>query len=259
MEPTPAPVATERPLLLLSNDDGVHAEGLRLFARAVASLGDVVIVAPASEQSTRSHALTLHRPLRVLPLGDGVWSVDGTPADCTYVALHHPTMLPRRPTLVLSGINHGANLGSDVFYSGTVAAAREAAFRGVAAMALSMPSGADPAVCAALAVPFVARLLRALAATPPGVTPLLNLNFPHGEPKGVRSTRLGVRTYEDIVEVREDPRGRQYLWIGGPSVVHPRVAGSDTEAFDAGFISLSALRLDLDTDGFAPLVDAVAG
>lgn len=259
MEPTPAPVATERPLLLLSNDDGVHAEGLRLFARAIASLGDVVIVAPASEQSTRSHALTLHRPLRVLPLGDGVWSVDGTPADCTYVALHHPTMLPRRPTLVLSGINHGANLGSDVFYSGTVAAAREAAFRGVAAMALSMPSSADPAVCAALAVPFVARLLRALAATPPGVAPLLNLNFPHGDPKGVRSTRLGVRTYEDIVEVREDPRGRQYLWIGGPSVVHPRVAGSDTEAFDAGFISLSALRLDLDTDGFAPLVDAVAG
>jgi 5'-nucleotidase len=259
MEPTPAPVANERPLLLLSNDDGVHAEGLRLFARAVASLGDVVIVAPASEQSTRSHALTLHRPLRVLPLGDGVWSVDGTPADCTYVALHHPTMLPRRPTLVLSGINHGANLGSDVFYSGTVAAAREAAFRGVAAMALSMPSSADPAVCAALAVPFVARLLRALEATPPGVTPLLNLNFPHGEPKGARNTRLGVRTYEDIVEVREDPRGRQYLWIGGPSVVHPLVEGSDTEAFDAGFISLSALRLDLDTDGFAPLVDAVAG
>ena len=142
MEPLPDPVNPTRPLLLLSNDDGVHAEGLRLLARAVEALGDVIIVAPASEQSTRSHALTLHRPLRVLPLGEGVWSVDGTPADCTYVALHHPTMLPRRPTLVLSGINHGANLGSDVFYSGTVAAAREAAFRGVAAMALSMPSSA---------------------------------------------------------------------------------------------------------------------
>lgn len=259
MDRHPDPASTARPLLLLSNDDGFHAEGLRLLARAVEPLGDVIIVAPASEQSTRSHALTLHRPLRVLPVGPGVWSVDGTPADCTYVALHHPTMLPRRPTLVLSGINHGANLGSDVFYSGTVAAAREAAFRGVPAMALSMPSSADPATCAALAVPFVERLLGALARTPPSATPLLNLNFPHGDPKGARNTRLGVRTYEDLVEVRQDPRGRQYLWLGGPSVEHPLVAGSDTEAFDAGFVSLSALRLDMDTDGFAPLVDAVAG
>ena len=259
MDPLPDPVIPARPLLLLSNDDGVHAEGLRLLARAVEHLGEVVIVAPASEQSTRSHALTLHRPLRVLPVGTAVWSVDGTPADCTYVALHHPTMLPRRPTLVLSGINHGSNLGSDVFYSGTVAAAREAAFRGVPAMALSMPSSADPATCAALAVPFVARLLAALARTPPAATPLLNLNFPHGDPKGTRNTRLGVRAYEDLVEVRHDPRGRQYLWIGGPSVEHPLVVGSDTEAFDAGFISLSALRLDMDTDAFAPLLDAVAG
>lgn len=259
MEPLPDPVIPTRPLLLLSNDDGVHAEGLRLLARAVEPLGDVIIVAPASEQSTRSHALTLHRPLRVLPVSAGVWSVDGTPADCTYVALHHPTMLPRRPTLVLSGINHGANLGSDVFYSGTVAAAREAAFRGVPAMALSMPSSADASTCAALAVPFVARLLEALARTPPGATALLNLNFPHGEPKGARNTRLGVRAYEDLVEVRHDPRGRQYLWIGGPSVVHPLVEGSDTQAVDEGFISVSALRLDMDTNGFAPLVDAVAG
>lgn len=256
-QPDQGPAA--RPLLLLSNDDGVHAEGLRLLARAVEHLGEVVIVAPASEQSTRSHALTLHRPLRVLPVAPGVWSVDGTPADCSYVALHHPTMLPRRPTLVLSGINHGANLGSDVFYSGTVAAAREAAFRGVPSMALSMPSDADAAACAALAVPFVERLLRSLASVPPSATPLLNLNFPHGEPKGVRNTRLGVRSYEDLVEVRQDPRGRQYLWIGGPSVVHPLMEGSDTEAFDNGYVSISALRLDMDTNGFAPLVDAVAG
>lgn len=248
-----------RPLLLLCNDDGVHAEGLRSFARAIDHLGEVVIVAPATEQSTRSHALTLHRPLHVLPVGAGVWSVDGTPADCTYVALHHPTMLPRRPALVLSGINHGANLGSDVFYSGTVAAAREAAFRGIPSMALSMPSDADPAACAARAVPFVVRLLAALAQTPPGVTPLLNLNFPRGEPKGTRNTRLGVRTYEDLVEIRKDPRGRQYLWIGGPSVVHPLVEGSDTEAFDSGYVSISALRLDMDTNGFSPLVDALLG
>lgn len=259
MDPLPDPVIAARPLLLLSNDDGIHAEGLRCLARAVEHLGDVVVVAPATEQSTRSHALTLHRPLRVLPAGPGLWSVDGTPADCTYVALHHPTMLPRKPTLVLSGINHGANLGSDVFYSGTVAAAREAAFRGVPAMALSMPSSGDPAVCAALAVPFVERLLAALARGVVGPTPLLNLNFPHGEPKGARHTGLGVRTYEDLVEVREDPRGRQYLWIGGPSVEHPLVEGSDTQAFDAGYVSISALRLDMGTEVFAGLVGAVAG
>ena len=250
---------TERPLLLLSNDDGVHAEGLRCLADAVSALGDVIIVAPATEQSTRSHSLTLHRPLRLQPLSPGVWSVDGTPADCTYVALHHASMLPRRPTLVLSGINHGPNLGSDVFYSGTVAAAREAAFRGIPAMALSMPSSADPAVCAALAVPFVARLLEALAKTPPSATPLINLNFPHGPPKGARTTRLGVRAYENLVEERQDPRGRQYLWIGGPSVHHPSVPESDTGAFDEGYVALSALRLDMDVDGFAPFVDAVAG
>lgn len=254
MDPT-----TARPLLLLSNDDGVHAEGLRRLADAVAPLGDVIIVAPASEQSTRSHSLTLHRPLRVQPIGPNVWSVDGTPADCTYVALHHPTMLPRRPTLVLSGINHGLNLGSDVFYSGTVAAAREAAFRGIPAMALSMPSSADAATCATLAVPFVRRLLDQLGETPPGATPLINLNFPKGEPRGARATRLGVRAYEDLVEVREDPRGRQYLWIGGPSVSHPSVPGSDTAAYDEGYVSLSALRLDMDTDGLAPLVESLAG
>ncbi len=251
--------ASARPLLLLANDDGVHALGLRALARALASLGDVVVVAPASEQSTRSHALTLHRPLRLQAVSEGVWSVDGTPADCTYVALHHPTMLPRRPSLVVSGINHGPNLGTDVFYSGTVAAAREAAFRGVPALALSMPSDGDADRCAERATDLVRRMLEGLPATPGRPAPLLNVNFPRSaEWKGVRATRLGVRAYEDSVEVRNDPRGRQYLWIGGANIGHDDPDGSDTRAWDDGWISVSPLRLDLDADDRGGLAAALA-
>lgn len=233
------------PIILVTNDDGFQAAGIRALARALAPLGDVFVVAPESEQSSTSHALTLSRPLRLRAQGPRVWSLDGTPADCTYVALHHRGLLPRPPTVVVSGINMGLNLGTDVFYSGTVAGAREAALRGVAAVAFSMPSTSDARRCAARARTLVARLLAWRAAHPTSAPTLLNVNFPTGPARGIRLCTVGTREYENLVEERRDPRGRQYLWIGGPSVAHRPDPGSDTEAHDEGFISVSPLRLDL--------------
>lgn len=230
----------DRPLILISNDDGVYAPGLIALREAVADLGEVITVAPLTEQSAGSHSLTLSRPLRHRKVGPGVHSIDGTPADSIYVALFHETLLPRRPDLVLSGINHGPNLGSDVFYSGTVAAAREASLRGIPAIAFSNGGGLEMTEAAVMARGLVARLLA--ATLPPGQAPLLSVNFPPTPPKGVRATRLGRRLYDEVVIVRQDPRGRDYLWIGGPEARHETVAGSDTEAYDEGFVSVTPLH-----------------
>jgi len=246
------------PTILVTNDDGVHAPGIRALARALEPLGDVIVLAPESEQSSTSHALTLSRPLRLREHAPHVWSLDGTPADCTYVGLHHRGFLPRPPTVVVSGINMGLNLGTDVFYSGTVAGAREAALRGVAAVAFSMPSAADARRCAARAKTMVARLLAWRAAHPEATAPLLNVNFPDAAPRGVRVCTLGVREYENVVEERRDPRGRQYLWIGGPSVAHRPNPGSDTAAHDEGYVSVTALRLDLGLPGAQAAAEALA-
>jgi len=236
-------MAGDPPLLLLANDDGVDARGLRALRRALSDLGRVVVVAPDQEQSGNSHSITLQRPLRLREVEEDVFSVDGTPADCTYVAIHHPTLLPRRPDLVVSGINHGPNLGADVFYSGTVAAAREAAFRNIPAVAFSQCGRrGDFDASAALAARMAARLLE--ARRPPGDAPLLNVNFPEEAPKGLRATILGRRRYTDEVDVRRDPRGREYLWIGGPLRVHHEpVEGADTEAIDDGFVSVTPLLI----------------
>jgi 5'-nucleotidase len=246
-----------RPLILLSNDDGYRARGIRMLAEALRSRADVVVCAPEAEQSTTSHSLTLTRPLRLREVSEGVFAVDGTPADCVYVALNGGTrVLPRTPDLVVSGMNHGMNLGTDVFYSGTVAAAREGSLRGFPAMAASADLRADytvaAEVCAKLAFALVDLAPVSpdanLPATPyrlkvPG--PLVNVNVPPGAGWPVVATRLGLRLYEDIVEFRHDPRGREYLWIGGGGVRHEELAGSDTEAYDRGAVSVTPLLLDL--------------
>jgi 5'-nucleotidase len=232
-----------RPLIVLSNDDGVHAEGLTALRRALRDLADVVVMAPEREQSASSHRITLSRPLRHRVIADGVHAVDGTPADCVYIALNLAGLLPRRPDLVVSGINHGFNLAMDVVYSGTVAAAREAALRGFFALAISSDPGADMDRVARDSVPIITRAL-ALRAARTGPL-LLNVNHPREAPRGVRATRLGRRDYEDIVEVRTDPRGRSYYWIGGPVTSHDPADGVDTAAVDAGFISVTPLSLEL--------------
>ncbi|MGF1469945.1 MAG: 5'/3'-nucleotidase SurE [Sandaracinaceae bacterium] len=238
----PSAPDTDGPLILLSNDDGVRARGIRTLRRALEGLGRVVTVAPAEEQSSKSHALTLSRPLRHRQLDDDVHSVDGTPADCIYVALYRELLLPRWPDLVVSGINHGFNLGTDVFYSGTVAAAREAALRGLPAMAVSLGPKGDFEAAAAEA----ARLAERMIAAEREGGALLSVNVPGGPPpyRGVRATRIGRRLYREEVTVREDPWGKEYYWLGGPGTRHEPVEGSDTEAVDDGYVSVTPLALD---------------
>jgi 5'-nucleotidase len=232
---------TDRPLILLSNDDGVHAEGLRALAGALAVLGDLYVVAPEREQSASSHRITLAWPLRHRELGDNVHAVDGTPADCVYIALNLEGLLPRRPDVVVSGINHGFNLGMDVVYSGTVAAAREAALRGLRAIAISADAAADFKQVAAHAVTLVERML----ALPTSGPVLMNVNYPRTPPRGVLATRLGRRDYHDVVEARTDPRGRSYYWIGGPVSSHDSAEGADTAAVDLGYVSVTPLALEM--------------
>lgn len=149
-------------LILLANDDGFRAEGLQALRGALSSFAEVIVCAPASEQSAKSHSLTLHRPLRLIQHEPGVFSVDGTPADSVYVALHAgDRVVPRRPDLVVSGLNHGVNLGDDVFYSGTVAAAREAALKGLPAIAVSADGRADRASAVKVSTDLARALLSA--------------------------------------------------------------------------------------------------
>lgn len=247
-----------RPLVLLSNDDGYRAAGIQLLRKALAVWADVVVCAPDVEQSTTSHSLSLNRPLRLTPLGEAEFAVDGTPADCVYVALHGERVLPRPPDLVVSGLNHGLNLGNDVFYSGTVAAAREAALKGFLALAVSADAGADFEKAASMSAKLARGLLdRTLPGGGAGVGRLYNANFPARGNWKLRATRLGRRYYKDEVEFRHDPRGREYLWIGGAGVEHDLVEGSDTEAHDRGEVGLTPLVLDLWDNGAEAHAQAV--
>jgi 5'-nucleotidase len=241
-------VTAERPLVLLSNDDGYSAEGLRALHRALSRHADVVVCAPEINQSATSHSLSLHRVLRLREVEPGVFAIDGTPADCVYVALHaNGRVLPRKPDLVVSGMNHGLNLGFDVFYSGTVAAAREGALRGIPAVAVSADQRADKDAAAALGARIAMAALATYRSAADAKVPLFNVNVPPGQTWSVRPTRLGARLYAEDVIFREDPRGHEYLWIGGGGVRHDHVPGSDTEAFDEGFASITPLTIDLSS------------
>src|SRR5258705_9496015 len=209
--PSPATAcgAQNMSVVLLTNDDGVHAEGLAALGRAFAELGDVYIVAPEREQSACGHALTLHRPIRPVQLGERRFAVNGTPSDCVNLAVLG--FLPAPPVLVVSGVNHGTNLGDDVTYSGTVSAAMEGTLLGVPSIAGSLMDGGDFEVAGR-----VARLvaMRVLVGGLPGNT-LLNVNVPAQPPHGIRLTRLGHRVYSDKIVEQADPRGRSHYWIGG--------------------------------------------
>ena len=234
---------TQRPLILLSNDDGVDAPGLRAIREALMPDADVVVCAPATNQSATSHALTLHRPLRLDQRESGIFAVDGTPADCIYVALGSgQRVLPRRPDLCVSGLNHGLNLGIDTFYSGTVAAAREAVLREVPAVALSADVRAHVSLAAALGARIALEVLKLRATFVD--TPLLNVNFPPGNAWSLEATRLGKRVYAAEVDFRRDQRGAEYLWIGGAHPLHMAAHGSDTDAYDRGVVGVTPLSLD---------------
>ncbi|MGQ0507784.1 MAG: 5'/3'-nucleotidase SurE [Myxococcaceae bacterium] len=231
------------PRILVSNDDGHFAEGVQALAEAMQPLGEIWVVAPEAEQSAASHALSLHRPLRIKKIRERWFSVDGTPADCSYLAINH-ILKDARPDLMVSGINHGANLADDVTYSGTVAAAMEASLLGIPAIAFSLVSRKqfDFGPAARFARSFVQSVINQ---KPPKM--LLNVNIPGGvEPAGYRVTRLGKHSYGyDVVE-NEDPRGRKYYWIGGTSFQHDDIPGSDCNAvFEEKIVSVTPLQLDL--------------
>jgi len=230
--------------ILVTNDDGYRAEGLRRLAAAVRPLGDVRVVAPDREQSATSHSLTLHNPLRVKSRGDGVQAVDGTPTDCVILAIR--TLLEAPPDVVLSGINHGANLGDDVLYSGTVAAAMEATVLGVPGVAISLVGGVEEHLEAW--GPAVARVLGRLLAREIPRDTLLNINLPPiapGEAKGVRVTTLGRREYLGSITQASDPNGREYFWIGGGESRWWGGPDSDFRAVHEGYVSVTPLHLDL--------------
>jgi 5'-nucleotidase len=234
-----------RPRILLTNDDGIHAEGLRAAAEALAAFAEVVVVAPDREQSACGHSLTLTRPVRLEEVRPGQFSVDGTPTDCVNLAVHW--LLREQPVdLVVSGINYGLNLGDDVTYSGTVSAALEAHLLGLPAVAFSQQIREETSFARAAEV--AATLVRGLLEHGVPRNALLNVNLPAAAPAGLRFTRLARRVYEQVVVERGDPRGRRYFWIGG----EPRwEEGPDCDhaAITAGLVSITPLRLDLTDYG----------
>ncbi len=228
--------------VLLSNDDGVHAAGLRALAAAFEG-DEVWVCAPDREQSASSHAISLHRPLRLAELEPRWFSVDGTPTDAVYVGMNL-VLKGRWPDLVVSGINHGPNLGNDVHYSGTVAAAMEGALIGVPAIAVSL--AAPPPHDFSLAARLAVELARALVASRPASPLLLSLNVPAGPVRGWRLANLGKRTYGNEVVEKLDPRGRRYFWIGGEGgAVNHDIPGSDCNAvMEEGLASVTPVQLD---------------
>lgn len=228
------------PLILITNDDGVHAPGIKALAEALRALGEVWTVAPDREVSACAQSLTLKHPLRAEKVEERVYAVDGTPADCVNLAL--VKLLPRRPSLVASGINRGGNLGDDVFYSGTVGGAREGTFFGVPALAVSLAARADLDYTPAAGI---ARRIAALVLERglPERT-LLNVNVPPGKPQGIAFTVQGQREHEGTILEGLDPRHRTYYWIeeGRDEWVSDEM--SDIHAVRAGLVSVSPLHSD---------------
>ena len=235
--------------LLCTNDDGILAHGLKCLVAAAECLGEVTVVAPDREQSATSHSLTLHHPVRPIQRGERRWQVDGTPTDCVMLAVE--ALMPERPDFVLSGINHGQNMGEDVLYSGTVAAAMEGISIGIPSIAISFAGGDLRADVSMLdeQVDMLSSLLchlTSLPAFPPNT--LLNVNLPPlkgSEIKGVRLTQLGRRVYSDSIKRMQDPWGRPIYWIGGGSIEWSGPTNSDFRAIEEGFVSVSPLHLDV--------------
>ncbi len=232
--------------VLLSNDDGVHASGLRALADAFQG-DEVWVVAPDREQSAQSHAISLHRPLRLVEVAPRWAAVDGTPTDAVYMGLNH-VLRGARPDVVVSGVNHGPNLGNDVLYSGTVAAAMEGALLGVHALAVSLASA--PPHDFTHAARFAVALARRIVEAAPPAPLLLNVNVPPGPVRGYRFVRLGRRTYGSEVVEKTDPRGRKYYWIGGEGGPHNEdIPGSDCNCVLVDrLVSVTPLHLDTTHD-----------
>jgi 5'-nucleotidase len=231
-------------VILVTNDDGIFAPALERLEAELSELDQVVIVAPDRDQSATSHSLTLHRPFRIRRHAENRYSIDGTPTDCVVAAFHG--LLSETPALVVSGINHGPNMGEDVFYSGTVAAAIEGTLQGSPSIAASLVTREMTDFVAP--AKFIARVAQNVLKRGLPRRQLLNVNVPHrawDEVRGIKVTRLGSRVYRDTLIRKVDPRGRDYFWIGGEDAVWETRPDCDFAAVEEGFVSITPLQLDL--------------
>lgn len=229
------------PRILVTNDDGVFSEGIKLLAASLSQVAEVVVVAPDREQSASGHSLTLHRPLRMQRIETDVYSVDGTPTDCVNLGVLW-LLKERPPDLVVSGINFGVNMGDDVTYSGTVSATFEGTLLGIPSVAFSQEVGEHFSFESAAR--FARRFIETLLSETLPSDLLLNVNIPAGQIRGVRFTRLGKRRYQQVVVEKTDPRGRNYFWIAG-TPRWQKEAGTDHAAISSGQVSITPLHLDL--------------
>jgi 5'-nucleotidase len=226
--------------ILVTNDDGIHAPGLKALEKALIPLGEVTVVAPDREMSATSQSISLHTPLRIHAHDDRHYAVDGTPADAVIIALHH--LMKEKPDLVVSGINPGGNLGENVVYSGTVAAAMEATLHGVPAIAISLASRKrrDFSAAGAFAAQLAAKVLE--EGLPRGI--MLNVNVPRDEVRGVRVTRQSQKISQNVVIEQEDPRGRPYYWLDETNDLGLVEPDSDYAAILAQEVSITPLQVD---------------
>jgi 5'-nucleotidase len=229
--------------ILVTNDDGIQSEGLKKLEEALREVGDVFVVAPASEMSGASHSLTLSRPLRIKRFDDRHFSVDGTPTDCVLLALNKILSSEEQPQICVSGINYGANLGDDVSYSGTVAGALESTILGVPSIAISLVArhNFDFTEAARFAVTAVKKVLE--EGLPKGT--FLNVNVPSGEIKGMRLTKQGIKHARPLITENHDPRGKPYYWIGEQYYGSDAEDGTDYRAIEQGYISVTPIRSDM--------------
>ncbi|MFH7525521.1 5'/3'-nucleotidase SurE [Aeromonas sp. A5] len=229
--------------ILVSNDDGVHAEGIRVLSEALGACGEVIVVAPDRNRSGASHSLTLEVPLRVTRIGEtGFHAVKGTPTDCVHLAVNE--LVRPEPDMVVAGINHGANLGDDVIYSGTVAAATEGRHLGYPSIAISLVGKTHFATAAH----YAALLVKGLMKYPLPADQILNVNVPDlplDQIKGIRVTRLGNRHRAESVICTEDPRGQPIYWIGPPGSQQDAGDGTDFAAIEQDYVSITPLTIDM--------------
>lgn len=239
------------PFVLISNDDGIHAPGIHALAKEISKVAKVVIVAPHMERSANSHCLTISRPLRIQkldpkPYSHDIYEVDGTPVDCVKIALD--TILDEKPDWVLSGINRGGNLGTDVLYSGTVAAAMEGTINGCKAMAVSAHGPGQKDLYYETSAKIARILLEKRQDLNTKAGTMINVNIPARpleQVRGVKPTSCGKRIYDDHYWQKEDPRGLPYYWIGADTHNFVDIPGSDCNAVAEGYVSISALKPDL--------------
>jgi len=236
------------PVILVTNDDGVHSPGLSALFLGMKTLGEAYVIAPDRERSAVSHALTMHRPLKVEQIKERIYSINGTPTDCVAVGINK--ILPARPALVVSGINKGANLGDDITYSGTVSAAIESTIMGIPALAVSLVIG-QQSLCHVnfdTAATIATKIASYILTHSLPYDTLLNVNIPdvpHSDIKGIMLTRQGKRIYDDSIKETFDPHGQKHYWIGGGNPYWEHGEDTDIQAVQDQFVSITPIHLDL--------------